>query len=97
MPAPLPVAKDTVVLLLMLFGKVLSQRLISVTVSGAAPQTSYQNVTPNFVMLVDGVSLVYFLWSHPAGMPFPSLQEHVLHCCNTLPAAATEAKGKLHL
>lgn len=46
---------------------------------------------------VDGGSLVHFPWSHPAEVPFPSLQEHVLHRCNTLPAAAAEVRGKLHL
>lgn len=53
--------------------------------------------TPNFVMPVDSGSLVHFPWSHPADVPFPSLQEHVLHRSNTLPAAAAEVRGKLHL
>lgn len=96
MPGPLPVPKDTVLLVLRLFGKVLSQRVMSVTMSGAAPLTSSRNAPPNFVMLVDGGSLVCFPWSHPSGVPFLSLQEHVLHRCNTSPAAAVEARGILH-
>lgn len=96
MPGPLPVAKDTVVLLLRLFGEVLSQRMVSVTVSGAAPPTSSQNAAPNFVVLVEGGSLVCFPWSHPAGMPFPPLQEQVLHCCN-ISCCCCRGEGKIAL